>query len=213
MRFPSLFLALALLTGCHAKFKKYASTVGTAHIQVMNTGGPFVQLGYVQTSSDNGLAQLAAAVVNTVQAVKGIELSDRVAQAVQVGDVNQALTTGIVENLGSGPPFGTDPNAPALLQLEMLSYGLFVPSLGAAGQFTYDVKIRVYTAAGKQIYKHRETCSTAAGDPEAVAVVLGVVNNVKELNEMSDAQINQAFVDVSRWCGMQIVTKMRKHAG
>lgn len=205
----SLFLALSVLAGCHARFKKYAHTVGTAKVQVINTGGPTVQLGKVYTDKPD----LLVAVVNTVQAVKGIQLTDRVAKAVQVGSVNDALATGVAENLGSGPPFGVDPGAGALLQLEMLTYGLYVPYLGAPGQFSFDVKVRVYTTAGKRIYKNRVTCSTAVGDPQALAVVLGTVNNVKQLNEMSDADVNGAFVDVARWCGTQIVTKLRKHAG
>ena len=54
------------------------------------------------------------------------------------------------------------------------------------------------------------------GDANSAAVaaqVFSTVNNVKQLNEMTDAEINDTFVAMSNYCGSLFVTKMRRHAG
>lgn len=210
----SLALSLLALAGCHAKFKKEAPTLGAVRVQVLMTGGPEVNLGKMY-NYDNDAAALVSTVVNTVQAVKEIDQTKRIAQAVQIDRVNEAMKQGLGQTLAGGPPFAyTDQeNAPALLQLEVMSYGLSVPWLGAPGEFTYDIRARIYKANGDRVYRARMECTVGAGDPDAAAVVLGVVNNVKQLKEMSDAQIQETFEVTANWCGQQWVRKMRKHAG
>ena len=95
----------------------------------------------------------------------------------------------------------------------MLSYGLYVPYIGAPGEFTYTVRARMYRDNGERVYKKTLTCEVGAGSPGAGEMVLGVVNNIRELEEMTDAEINQAFADMAHYCGVRFVTKMRKHAG
>jgi hypothetical protein len=207
--------AVALLgPGCHAKFKKYAPTLGEVRLQTVTTGAPYVSLGKVYTDNDS-LIDLVGTAVNVVQTVKEIDQSDRIARAVDIQKVNAALQAGVQETLGSGPPFAwTDKaQAPAVLQLEILDYGLAVPGLGARGVFTYSMKARIYKADGDRVYSYSMTCDSAAGMPDSVAAALGVVNNVKQLNEMSNAQIQEAFDAMAHWCGSAFVVKMRKHAG
>lgn len=206
-----LGLMFVLSTGCHAKFKKYASTVGTARVQVIMTGGPYVELGKVYDED----AGLVGAVVNVVQEVRAIDQRERILNAVQVDQVNTALQQGLIETMGGGPPFAlnTDPNTGPLLQLEIESYGLYVPYLGAPGEFTYTAKARVFLADGEKIYRKRLTCTAGVGDPSAGEVIFGVVNNVKELDKMTDADINRTFVDIARYCGGKFTIKMRQHAG
>ncbi len=209
-------LALTLLPSCHAKFKKNAGTLGEVRVQTVLTGYPYVNLGKVYTdSSDSDLAQIAAAVVNTVQTVKQIDQTARIANAVHVGEVNRALEAGLAETLGEGPPFAfTDADdAPALLQIEVQSYGLNVPWLGAPGEFTYDMRMRIYKADGERVYNAWHSCEAGVGHPTAPEIVFSVVNNVRALNEMSDADIHAAFETIAFWCGQEVVLKMRRHAG
>lgn len=209
-------LAITVMPGCHAKFKKNASSLGQVRVQTVLTGAPYVNLGKVYADSDDpGLVQLAAAVVNTVQVVKEIDQTVRVANAVHVSEVNRALEAGLAQTLMDGPPFGyTDAqDAPALLQIEVDSYGLNVPWMGAPGEFTYSLHMRIYKADGERVYNAWHTCEAGAGTPTAPEVVFSVVNNVRALNEMSDADIHAAFETIAFWCGQEVVLKMRRHAG
>jgi hypothetical protein len=213
MRPIAILVLPALLAGCHAKFKKEAPTLGQVRTQIVVAGQPYVELGKMSVEGD-GILAAAAAVVNVVQEVKAVDQTRRIAKAVQVSDVNEEFRASLADTLGSGPPFAyTDEKDAALLQLEVLSWGLSVPYLGAPGVFTYDLRARIYKKDGDRVYSARTTCSTGAGDPTAVEQVLGVVNNVKNLKEMSDAEINDAFKAVARWCGQDFVTMMRRHAG
>lgn len=208
-----LLLAALPLVGCHAKFKKYASTLGTARSQVVDPGIPFVQLGYAPIGGSTG-ADLVGAVVNTVQVVRSIEQTDRIAKAVNPDAVTHALVDSIRDTLGSGPPFAytDDPTAP-LMQISVDSYGLFVPYIGAPGVFTYDLSIDIYTREGKHIYNNHVECVADAASDQPIEEVLSIIDNVAKLDAMSNAEINDAFVGIGAWCGKQVVVEMRRHAG
>ncbi len=209
-------IALLALPGCHAKFRKNASSLGQVRVQTVVTGAPYVNLGKVYADSDDGdLAQIAAAVINTVQVVNEIDQTARIANAVHIGQVNTALEHGLAQTLEGGPPFAysADKNAPALLQVEVRSYGLNVPWLGAPGEFTYSLRLRIYKADGERVYNAWHSCEAGAGNPSAPEVVLSVVNNVRALEEMSDQEIHDAFETIAFWCGQEVVLKMRRHAG
>ena len=163
----------------------------------------------------NLLLDVAAIAVNVSQEIKEIDQTTRIYEAVDIYDVNDAMTMGLADTLGSGPPFAysADSGTDATLQLEVLSYGLYVPYIGAPGEFTYTVRARMYRDSGERVYKKTLTCEVGAGSPGAGEMVLGVVNNIRELNEMTDEQINQAFADMAHYCGTRFVVKMRRHAG
>ena len=143
VRIPIALAALALLGGCHAKFKNHAGSLGAVHPQVLSAGGPYVQLGMIHDDS------LLAAVVNVVQTINAGDVALRLADAVEIGGVNAEFQRGLQEALGNGPPFAysEDPSTP-VLQVEVLSYGLDVPALGASGLFTYNLRIRIYDQTG-----------------------------------------------------------------
>ncbi len=212
----SLFpILVVLLAGCHAKFKREAPSVGNARVQMLQIGGPTVQLGYLDTSSDIPLIQAATAVVNVVQAVRSYDVADRIGQAVRPDAVAGAFEQGFAQTLGSGPPFAYNDadEANAVLQIEILSYGVYVPYLGAAGEFTYDMRMRMYKSDGDRIYSAHHTCTASLGDPSVAERVFGVVNNVAELEKMGDSEIQATFEGMARWCGEWFVARMRKHAG
>lgn len=203
-----LLFPLLLLSACHPIFKREAPTLGAVRPQVVLTGGPYVQLGQTESTG------LVATVINIAQVVKSEDLAERVDAAVQISDVNRAFVDSLTHTLGDGPPFGTttNPKAP-LLQLEVRSYGLYVPYLGAPGQFTYSLQARIYKPDGKRVYISDFNCAIGAGDPSVPEVVFGVVNNVQTINNMSDQELNQAFLTIADYCGQQVVIQMRKHAG
>lgn len=208
-------IVLPTLTGCHAKFKREAPSIGNARVQVLQIGGPTVQLGYVNASSDIPLLQAAAVVVNVVQVARSIDVAERIAQAVQPDRVGAAFEQGFAETLGNGPPFAYNDadSANATMQIEVLSYGVYVPYLGAPGEFTYDMRMRMYKNDGDRVYSAHHTCTASLGDPSVAEQVFGVVNNVSELEKMSDAELQATFEGMARWCGEWFVARMRRHAG
>lgn len=215
----AMFVLLPL-TGCHAKFKKAVPTIDDINVQVITTGGPYVELGKVWGTPDTGNSAvnaalgIAAVAVNVAQTINEVDQTQRIYDAVDIDSVNGAVVDGLADTLGSGPPFAfTAEDADATLQLEVLSYGLYVPYIGAPGEFTYDLRARMYKADGERVYKTRMSCEVGAGDPQASEVVLGVVNNIRQLEELTDAQINDAFATLAYYCGEKFLVKMRKHAG
>lgn len=201
-------LTLPLVTGCHARFKANAPTLGAVQPQIHMVTQPNVQLGGVSDGS------LLGDVVNVVQSVRSVEASRKLAERVDVESANAQFEQGLVDTLGDGPPFGTTyEKGSAMLQIEVRDMGMEVYGLGAPGVFNYDLFVQIFRADGKKVYRTRVSCTTAAGAPPAVSQALWTVNNVKQLEEMTDEELQGAFDAVGYYCGGELVRKMRRHAG
>ncbi len=217
MRLPSLLpLLLAssawLGLGCHAKFKKYAPTIESVDVQVLTTSGPSVYLGRLD-SGDGLLNNIVDLAVNVNQMVNEVQVANRIANAVEIAATNEALEGGFANTLRDGPPFPyVREGGAARVQMEVVSYGMNAPYLGAQASFTYDIRVRIYQGT-ERVYSARTSCDTAAGYPDSVSQALSLVNNIQQVNSLTDDEIQSAFDVVAQWCGQEIVRKMRKHAG
>lgn len=227
----TLTLSMAVLMGCHGRFKKAAPGIDDIRLEVVTTSAPEVNLGKsvgplgavamaAGSADDSGLGWDEAAgavgvVVDVAQEVKEAKQSKRLAKAISGDRQEAAMAEGVAEVLEGGVPFAvtTEDGADAVLQLEIVHLGLDVPAIGAQGHYSYTVKARMYDDRGKLVYKSRMHCTSAAGDPDALAVALGTVNNVKQLKDMSNKQIDKVFAQVAEDCGGDLARKMRKHAG
>lgn len=204
--------ALLFGTGCHAKFKKAAPTIDSVDVQVLINAGPQVYLGRMD-SGDSLVANLVDLAVNVNQMVNEVQVADRIARAVDLHATNQALEQGFARTLGDGPPFPyVQDQAEARVQMEVVSYGMTAPFLGAQASFDYDIRVRIYQGT-ERVYSARTHCDTAAGAPTELSRALALVNNVQQFDMLTDPEIQQAFDDVAVWCGQEIIRKMRKHAG
>jgi hypothetical protein len=203
-----LLVMMVVMGGCHQRFKKNVASLGEVRPQVLVTTGPSVLLG---GAAGDGLV---AAAVNITQAVKSVNTADRLAQAVDIDRVNSAFAESLVQALGAGPPFGTtpDPNA-SVLQVEVVSYGLEAPAMGLQGTFNYDLHVSIFKPDGSKVYNAQQGCNVPFGEASALSQALGTVNNVKQINEMTDEQIQEAFEGAAAGCGQQLVMRMRQHAG
>jgi len=202
--------AIALLmTGCHTTYRRALGELDTVNAQAFTTSAPTVNLGSLYEDD------LVAMTVNTYQGVQENRAERRIREALRPEGVTTALVSSFGDALGSGPPlqYTTSPTSDATIQLEVTHYGMEVPFLGAQGTFDYRIRVRGYREDGRPFYRTRVNCSNAAGAPRDVSVAFGTVNNVRQLEQMSDAQIQSAFEKVAEWCAWEVVRKMRKHAG
>lgn len=204
--------SLLLGTGCHAKFKKHAPTIESVDVQVLTSSGPYVYLGRVDTG-DSLLANIVDLAVNVNQMVNEVEIANRIMGAVDLNKTNIALEQGFANTLQDGPPFPyVSDGGAARMQMEVVSYGMEAPFIGAQASFTYDIRVRIYQGS-ERVYSARTNCSTAAGYPDSLSQALALVNNTQQIQLLNDEDIQWAFDAVAQWCGQEIVRKMRKHAG
>ena len=203
-----MFVLLLLMSGCHGKFIKAAPYLNTAKLQVNFDSEARVELG--QTSGGG----LLGAIVNTVQAVRSGDQTQRIRKAIQPQDLHDATYQGIVDGLQDGVPFAITESDPAdvMVRVNIRRHGMFVQSLGSAGRFDFVAKLKIFDRESKRIYSKRLRCSTGVGNPSMTAEILQVVNNVKQLKSMTDEEINQTFVDIATFCGMRFATKMKQHS-
>ena len=209
MRNLLLLLLSVTLLGCYGRLKREAPHMADVKTQVFDPARPAVRLDTPRDGSAVGI------VVDAYQTGQAIRVARRIEGAVEVPGISHALERGIGEGLDGGPPFAhtTERQADGTLQLEVLRWGLEVPRLGAPGHFTYRVRVRLFRKDGRRIYRQRVRCDTAAGAPPEISMVLGTVNNVRQLEEMPDEELQAAFEEVARWCGMEVARRIRQHAG
>jgi len=216
---PALLLPLLLLLpACHPRFREIAPTLGQVRVQAVVAVQPWVALGRVAPPSDPNYvsaAGVATDVVNVVQGVRETDETRRIEKAVDLTAVNEALVAGFAEALGNGPPFAWSPvgDSGPLLEIELSRWGLMVPYLGAPGEFTYEIRTRIYSEDGERVYSSSTTCTTGVAEPGALEVMLGIVDEVARLDQATDAQITDVFARIARWCGQEVVRKIREDAG
>jgi hypothetical protein len=175
---------------------------------VLLTSGPYANL------AGTGTTDVVGAAVGVVQAVRGAGAADRISGAVDIQVVNRAFTRGLTDTLGDGPPFPVSrDDGAALLQAEIEGYGLDAPVMGKPGTLTYAVKVSILLPGGEKVYGSRTTCGVPFGDASAFSAAIGTVDNVKQLDEMSDAEIQASFEAAATQCGQTVILRMRKHAG
>ena len=207
MRASLCLVLLSTTAGCHARFKKNVGSIDDVRPQILVGTGPSVVLGGASGTD------VVSSVVNVVQAVRSIDAAGRLAEAVDVEGVNSSFASGLERALGEGPPFGTSSDrAASLLEVEVVSYGLEAPVMGMAGTFNYDLHVSIYLPDGKKVYNTHQSCNVGFGQASAVSQALGTVNNVKQLDQMSDAEVQAVFEGAAAMCGEQLVMRMRKHA-
>ncbi|MEN0063840.1 MAG: hypothetical protein AAGA48_16935 [Myxococcota bacterium] len=224
LRALGLTLSLLVMVGCHGRFKRNVGSIDDVQLQLLTTSGASAVLPrsyYVGDPTPDSDAEVAANVVgsvasgvfNVVQGVKEAQLREKIGR-VDIGRSNDAMLNSLASTLGGGPPFAVRGRNDSgnLLQLELVEWGLQVPSLGVQGSFTYKVRAKLFTEAGRKVYKSRLRCNIAAGDPSAVAQGLLVVNNAKQIKKMSDAELQDAFDAMAEYCGGVFVARMRQHA-
>jgi hypothetical protein len=199
-------LALALTTGCHAKFKKHVGQIDHVKPDMIVLGGPQVNLG--MTGDDS----LLGAVVDTVQGVRSIDLSRRISGAVDPDAVGAAFLESLDEGMKKRP-FDIRDKSRYTLEVQLVRYGIDVAHLGAPGALTYSFHTRVYMPDGKRVYNAGHNCALSFSDPQAASVVLGTVNNAKAIKEMSDEEIATMFDNGARYCADIVVSRIRKHGG
>lgn len=205
----ALAAALLLVPGCHARFKKHVGNIDDARSEAYSVPAPRVSLGKLWGDDP------VSFVVNVGQTVNEFAVQRRIEEAVDPAKVGYALQDGMGDALGEGPPFAYSDQrtADAVVQLEVTDWGLTVPAIGAPGEFHYNVRVRIYQADGKLVYKSSTRCGGAVGRPNELSLALGTVNNVGQVMDMEDAEIQAAFDETAQRCGQEIARKMRKHAG
>ncbi|MEQ1564628.1 MAG: hypothetical protein ABMA64_03235 [Myxococcota bacterium] len=206
MRTLALLVAVMSLAGCHSRFKKYVNQIDAVKPRVVVTTGPSVTLGGA-TGDD-----LVSGVVNVVQGIRSIEAANRLAEAVDIQGVNKGLGRGFRKALGDGPPFtASNDDSAATMSIEVEDYGLESGAIGMQGVFNYNLHIEIFLPEGKKVYNSRLRCAVGFGDASALSQVLGTVDNVKQLNQMTDAQIQETFENAASMCAEELVMMIRRH--
>ena len=214
---------LLALVGCYATFKKNARDLDQVRVQVTISGEPDVNLGKLDQQNQGPVSRVPqsgnmmdAQAMDAEQTADEIDLERNLAHRVAPQPLTEKMTQGLLDTMQNGPPFTltTDPQEKSTLQIDVTSFGLFVPYIGAPGEFVFDVQARLHRGdTGKLVYSTSLRCDTGAGDPAASALALDAVDHVREIEKMSDEELQATFNDMAYYCGTYFATRMRKHAG
>lgn len=206
-------LCLALATGCHARFKKNAPTVGAVRVEAITMSGPDVDLGRAYVSG-GGLAGAVAAAYNVTQMVREGNIAGHIAQKVRPDQVNAAFVQGFREGMGEGPPFGTTEERGALLQFELVDWGMELYGWGSPGVYNYEVIVRGFRADGKKMYRTSYQCYTDAGVTGWIEKSpFAGTKSEDAIKNLPAERIQEIFDATAYECGRQFVTVVRRHAG
>lgn len=218
----SLILVTVFLVGCHARFKRYAPTLGDVSVQTLVVAGPSVDLGHVapppppQGQPPNVIAEAAAAAANIASDIEAARIAGRLARVVEPPALARELEGTVGNVLGGGPPFAYVPGqgpAGGKLEIQITNYGLFVE--GSQPVFRIDLGARIYRAGdGKRVYSHAMSCSSAQGGGAwgPWGQLAGIAAAVALIESMNDNELRGAVLQAAQTCAGNFVSAMRRHA-
>jgi hypothetical protein len=216
----TLFL---ILLACHGPFRKDAADLHQVRVQVTMSGEPDVDLGKFDQQNQGPVSRVPqsgnamdAQAMNADQTADEVDLERALAHRVAPHPLTEKMTQGLLDGMKDGRPFAltTDPQVKHTLQIDVTSYGLHVPYIGAPGEFVFDVRARLTRGdTGKVVYSTSLRCDTDAGNPPASARAIDAVDHVREIERMSDEELQGAFNEMAYYCGTVFANRMRKHAG
>ena len=209
-RAPWILGLCLFLLGCHAKLQQAAPSIGALHTQVQTTGGPWVDLGQVPEE-----AGIVGDVITGLQVAKAVRLSQRLQDAMDGSSHEEALHEGVLRALGEGALLGFTANTEAVasLELEVRAYGLYVKNIGQDGVFTYKTRVRMWGPSGERLYRKRLLCTADIREVLGREDTRRPIQHAKEIDRLSDSEIQAIYLDLARSCGEQVVHQMRAHAG
>jgi hypothetical protein len=209
----TLLMVLALVGGCHSRFKKHAPTVGAVRVEAITMRGPNVNLGRSPVSG-GGLIGAAAAAYDITQMVREGNIASHIAGKVDSAQVNAAFVQGFREGLGDGPPFGTTEGEGGLLQFELVDWGLEMYGFASPGVYNYEVIVRGFRPDGKKMYRTSFQCFADAGTAGwAERNPFIGQNDPNAIKNIPAEQIQGIFDATAYDCGKQFVAVVRRHAG
>lgn len=193
MRVGMAVVAAALVAGCHARFQGAVQDLGSARPEVRTTA-PAVHL------------KAPAAERARARAVEG-------QLAVGGATVSGAVHAGLADALGAGPPFSLteDPAAP-LLQLELVRASLELTDGGRSGQVTHVVRVQIFDASGRRVYRDRHRCTEHSPELRVTSPALYLSNHRKQLPGVEPEAIRLAFEEAAWRCGEEVALRLRAHA-
>ncbi|MEZ4322351.1 MAG: hypothetical protein R3F61_33065 [Myxococcota bacterium] len=207
-------LSLALVAGCHSRFKRVAPTVGVVRVEANTLGGPDVDLGRAYVSGGGGLGDVLSSAYNITQMVREGNIAAHIAEKVRPDQVNAAFVHGFRESLGDGPPFGSTTEPGALLEFQLVDWGMELYGWGRPGVYNYEVVVRGYDANGKKMYRTSYQCYTDAGTTGWIEKSPFAGSSSPDSIKNIPAEQIQAIFDATAYdCGRQFVSILRKHAG
>jgi hypothetical protein len=207
-----LLLALAT-TGCHARLRAAAPGIESIVAETSARDRPFVSLGYgnspfLQWMSAGGVNQqfaIADVVVQIVEAVHEAKLKPHISDAVAVAELAPTLREHLVEEFDDSELFTHGPSeSPAVLQVEIRRFGMWVPRVGGRGEFQVVARSRLLSAEGKRPYQGRAVCGFH--DPELTG------NSAKVLQSMDPDQVHEGVLRAAEACGATVVQKLVRAA-
>jgi hypothetical protein len=209
---PLLLLCVAAVGGCHARFKRHVEDIRAVRVEVLPADAPTVWLGR-QDAGEGLVADIADVVVNTKMAIDESKIAARVNKAVDPEASAAALQERLSKVLQDGPPFRVrSKGGDAVLELEVVDFGLSAAAPGQQAVFDTQVRAKIYLD-GETVYRAVTSCSVEAGRPGPFWDAVGWVDNARQIKELDRAEIQAAFDDVAAACGQEVARKIRKHAG
>ena len=149
------------MMGCHAKLQHSAPHLGPIKPIVSTKGASWVHLGTAPDESG-----VVGDVIALIQVPKAMKISQQIDHALNNEHHEQVLQNSLQLTLRENEPFSiANVEQPVVtLEVDVLSYGLHVDSIGQAGVFTYKTRARMIDAQGQKLYQRRHRHAASEND-------------------------------------------------
>lgn len=207
-----LAVSLLLLTGCHNRFRKAATSMDAVRLDADPTAPPDVDLGRIYTLN-SGFNSTMTESWNLTQFSREVQFASMLEAKVDKEGMAAAFIYGVREQLGAGPPFAATDDATDVLYIDVVDWGLTVMGFGAPAAFTYRVRVTGEHPDGAVFYRTTFRCVGNAGRARWLDSMPWDRRFEPALEALPDTEVQETFDKAAFICGQELAAQMMRHSG
>lgn len=204
-------LLLALISGCHGRYKRNADALGRVRLTVQTPDAAQVDNGSGDVLSEAATEDAVGAGVEVATILLGMKAQKALSRGTDPVETRKAMSEGLLEGAQSQPlPYTLGEKGRAELVISIESWGL--DPAGGQPVAYLQTFATIHDKQGKVVYRASERCERTVGQGMQIPIGdLGELNAMRQLAEMEPKQMNRVLSALTEQCASQIARELSTH--
>lgn len=204
-------VVLVALTGCRARYKKNAESLGKVRVTVQAADGPVVNSGGGDPVGAAVEGDVVGAGVEAATVVLSMRAQKKLTRGVDPTETRDALAAGVVDNAqDQNLPYKVGETGRSELVITIDDWGLDA-STGTPMAYL-QTSSAIYNKQGKVVYRASETCQRTIGQGMQIPVEgVAELTAMQTLADMKPKQMRRVLTALTEQCSEQIARELATH--
>lgn len=207
---------LAAITGCHARYKNNAHTLGRVRVQVRAQGGPSIVSSEADAvaaalSGELSAGALIEAGLETATLVLSAKAERKLRKGVTRRETREAMAAWVLQDAQAQDlPYTVRDKGRSRMLIVVRDYGVDT-TVGSPVAFLA-TSTSIFNQQGRPVYRATETCTRTLGTGMQIDIGdLSELAAMQRLADTSPAQFDRLLARLTRSCAKEIAEELSAH--